>query len=59
MKCPYRKKTKIYGTETQEYYMDCVGEECPFYAPKGSFNADKAFCKRAETELSGTGRSYL
>lgn len=59
MVCPYRKKTKIYGTETQEYYMDCVGEECPFYAPKGSFNADKAFCKRAETELSGTGRSYL
>ena len=59
MICPYRKETRLFGEATQETFMPCHGEECPFYAPKGSFNSNKAFCKRAEAELSGTGRSYL
>lgn len=59
MKCPYRKRTKIYGTETEEHYMNCIGEECPFYAPEGSFSHDKEFCKRAEAELAKIRMSYL
>lgn len=34
MKCPYRIETKIYGTATEEYFMDCYAHECPFYEPE-------------------------
>lgn len=59
MICPYRKETQLFETAKKEIFMPCHGEECPFYAPKGSFNANKAFCKRAEAELSGTKLNYF
>lgn len=32
MKCPYRKQTEEVDGTKSEYYMECYGTECPFYA---------------------------
>lgn len=51
MVCPYRKMTKTVDDTTREYYMECHGEECPFYVPKGSLGTTD-FCNKAEGEIA-------
>lgn len=31
MKCPYRKETYIIANRTVENFLECYGEDCPFY----------------------------
>ena len=31
MKCPYRKETYVIANRTVENFLECYGEDCPFY----------------------------
>lgn len=31
MICPFRKQTETVDGTTSEYYMECYGEECPYF----------------------------
>lgn len=50
MICPFRKMTETVDGTTREYYMDCYGEECPFYDKSiRSFRGEEVEgCVRAE-----------
>lgn len=53
MICPYRKQTETVGGVTSEYYMECYGEECPYYY-KGINAFDSTEyeeCKRVESAV--------
>ena len=38
MKCPFRKQfiPQVTG-ETEEHYMECYRDECPFFVPETQF----------------------
>ena len=55
MICPFRKQTKksvdVTSFETvSEYYMECYGEECPFYIHTDGIDAT-AYCDRADATV--------
>ena len=54
MKCPYRKLflPQITG-ETEEHYMECYKEECPFYVSEAHYSGGIVVlehCKRGDKE---------
>ena len=51
MICPYRKKTETFDGTTNEYYMECYGEECPHYVADQHYSGGietRPYCNRAE-----------
>ena len=51
MKCPFRKQIQVVDVTKNEYYMECYGEECPYYVPERQFSyglTTQPYCNRVE-----------
>lgn len=51
MKCPYRKRIQEVDGIKSEHYMECYGEECPYYVPERQYSyglTSQPYCNRVE-----------